>query len=53
MPHRGGSEWCYSPALLCHHSILWNAQSDLTALKTDPEGSFLPCKVAIVLSHNL
>ena len=53
LTHSGGDEWCYSPALLCHQSILRNVQSDFTALKIDKQGSQNAGKVAIVFSHNL
>ena len=53
LTHSWKREWCYSPALLCHQSISWNAQSDFIVLKSNRQGGFLLGKVAIVLSHNL
>ena len=52
LTHSRGSEWCYSPALLCHQSILRNVQSDFTVLKPD-QHRHLHCIMTIVFSHSL
>ena len=51
--HSWVGEWYYFPAILCHQSILRNAQCDFTTPKSHPQGGFLFGKMAIMLSHNL